>query len=251
MTDYSASWHTARRFLVVWLLALTWASCHAREVVDMAGRHIVVPDRIERIWGSAPPLSVLLMVTAPERMTGVNLPPTPEARRFLPPGVAALPVLGGVYGVGRQANPEEVLAGRPQVALAWKSPMVDPAMVEGFFSKIGVPVVFVALDTLADWPAALRFTADLLGMPGAADAQAGHVERAMARVKAAVGDIPERERVRVFYAEGPTGGATDCHRSFHTEAIELAAGWNIHRCTQSSHVGMEAISLEQVLAADP
>ena len=33
----------------------------AREIVDMAGRHVQIPDRIERVYGSAPPLSVLLL----------------------------------------------------------------------------------------------------------------------------------------------------------------------------------------------
>lgn len=246
--------HVHRLLALALIAAAGLCSGHpaaAREIVDMAGRHVTVPDRIERVWASAPPLSVLLMVAAPDTMTGVNLVPAADAARYPPAGVGGLPVLGGVYGVGRAANPEDVLATRPQVALAWKSAMVDPAMVEGFFAKIGVPVVFIALDTLADWPAALRFTADLLGRPGSTQRQAEYVERAMARVRAAVGPVPEREQVRVYYAEGPAGLATDCHRSFHTEAIELAGGWNIHRCEQHSHMGMEAVSLETVMAGDP
>jgi len=115
-----------------------------------------------------------------------------------------------------------------------------------------MPVVFIHLDTLADWPAALRFTAHLLGRDGkASEAQAAYVEKALARLKAGITSIPEKERVRVYYAEGPAGLTTDCHRSFHTEAIELAGGYNIHRCEPRSHMGMEAISLEQVIAADP
>jgi iron complex transport system substrate-binding protein len=194
---------------------------------------------------------VLLAMVAPQTMVAVNLPFEPAARRYLDPALVALPVLGGVYGIGRAANPEAVLAARPQIALAWKSAMVDAAMVEGFFARINLPVVFVTLDTLADWPAALRFTADLLGNPAAGAAQADYVSSALQRVKAATAGVPEAERPRAYYAEGPSGLATDCHRSFHTEAIELAGGWNIHRCEPSSHVGMEAISLEQVIAADP
>lgn len=228
------------------------ATAPAREITDMAGRRVVVPERIERVWGSAPPLSVLLAMVAPETMVGVNLPFAPPSRAYLPPGVVELPVLGGVYGMGRAADPEEVLNRRPQIVLAWKSPFVDPGMVEAFFAKIGVPVVFVALDTLADWPAALRFTTALLGRDAAAGAaQADYVAQAIARVGTAVAPVPETERIRVYYAEGPAGLNTDCHRSFHTEAIELAGGYNIYRCEPRSHMGMEAISLEQVLAADP
>jgi iron complex transport system substrate-binding protein len=246
------AWPRVVRVAILLLAGVAFfGTADAREITDMAGRKVVVPDRIERVWGSAPPLSVLLAMVAPDKMTGVNLVFAPEARRYLPPGLADLPVLGGVYGVGRAANAEEVLANRPQVALAWKSPFVDRAMVEGFFSKIGVPVVFVGLDTLADWPAAIRFTADLLGSTETSTAQADYIVKTLARVKATVGPIAEKDRVRVYYAEGPTGLATDCHRSFHTEAIELANGWNIHRCEPRNHVGMESISLEQIIDGDP
>lgn len=234
------------------LLFLIAPPAPAREIVDMAGRRVQVPERIERVYGSAPPLSVLLAMVAPETMVGVNLVFEAEARRYLPPGMAELPVLGGVYGMGRSANPEEVLGTRAQIALAWQSPFVDRAMVENFFARIGMPVVFIRLDTLADWPSALRFTAQLLGHDGKAnEARATYVEHALARLKAGVAAIPEQERIRVYYAEGPAGLATDCHRSFHTEAIELAGGYNIHRCEPRSHMGMESISLEQVIAADP
>lgn len=236
--------------LVFWLSQCVPAC--AREVIDMAGRKVTLPDHIERAWGSAPPLSVLLAMVAPQTLVGWNLVLPPHAERYLPPGLADKPVLGGVYGMGRAADAEEVLAARPQVVLAWKSPLVDPVMVETFFAKLKIPVVFVTLDTLADWPAALRFTADVLGTSKAeAAAQASDVQQAMDKVKAAVGGLPEGDKVRVYYAEGPAGLNTDCHTSFHTEAIELAGGWNIHRCQPRTHMGMEAISLEEVIAADP
>ncbi len=234
---------------LVWLLSLPVS---AREVVDMAGRHVTVPDHIERVWGSAPPLSVLLTMVAPKTIVGWNMVFAPSAGAYLPPGLADKPVLGGVYGMGRVANAEEVLAARPQVVLAWMSPLVDPVMVTDFFKRLKIPVLFVSLDTLSDWPAALRFTAEVLGGDTAqADAQAVYVERAMSQVKNALTGLPERDKVRVYYAEGRAGLNTDCHRSFHTEVIELAGGWNIYRCEPSSHMGMEAISLEQVILADP
>ncbi len=223
----------------------------AREIVDMAGRRVVVPDHIQRVYGSAPPLTVLLHAVAPDMMLGTNLTVPPEGKPYLPPNLAKLPVLGGVYGMGQAVNPEELLALKPDIALAWKSPFVDQAMVEATFAKIHVPVVFVSLDTLADWPAALRFTGRLLHRQAKADAVADYVARAQARVTQAVAPIAEKDRLRVYYAEGPDGLSTDCNSSFHTEAIELAGGYNVYRCRPKTHMGMEAISLEQVIAFNP
>ena len=240
------------RILAFTLSLLITIGTRAAEVVDMAGRKVTVPDHIERVWGSAPPLSVLLTMVAPKTMVALNMPFPPGSQPYLPSGLAGLPVLGGVYGIGREANPEEVLNAQPQIALAWKTFFVDPNMVAGFFSKINLPVVFVKLDTLADWPEAIRFTAQLVGDPEhVAAAQATYIEHAIAKVKQAVDGIAQKDRIRVYYAEGPAGLNTDCNQSFHTEAIELAGGYNIHRCAPQSHLGMEAISLEQIIAADP
>ncbi|MFZ2268941.1 MAG: ABC transporter substrate-binding protein [Azonexus sp.] len=238
------------------LLALLAGLClaqlaGAREITDMAGRKVNVPDRIERVFGSAPPLNVLLHAVAPESMLGLSFPVTEENKAFFPPRLQTLPVVGGIFGMGQQMNPETVLAMKPDIALAWKSPFIDQAKIEGAFAKIGVPVVFIQLDVLADWPAALRYTGQLLGHEKTAEAQAQYIEQRLARVAKAIKAIPENQRLKVYYAEGPDGLATDCHRSFHTEAIELAGGYNVYRCEPKDHTGMERISLEQVLALAP
>ena len=222
-----------------------------REIVDMAGRTVTIPDHVSRVYGSAPPLTVLLQAVAPETMIGLSLTLEDAGKHYLPPRLAALPVLGGVYGMGQAMNPEILLSLKPDIALAWKSPFVDQAMVENTFAKIGLPVVFVSLDKLSDWPAAVLFVGKLLGKEDKARQEADYISRSLSKVGKAVADIPENKRVRVYYAEAPNGLATDCNLSFHTEAIELAGGYNVYRCHPSSHMGMEAISLEQVIAFNP
>jgi iron complex transport system substrate-binding protein len=234
--------------LVACLLALP---AFAVEITDMAGRKVAIPDHVKRVFGSAPPLNVLLHAVAPDTMIGLSFPIPENARRYFPPAIQGLPVVGGIFGVGQQMNAESVLALKPDIALAWKSPFVDQAKIEESFAKMGVPVVFIAMDTLADWPRALRFTGRLLGREAAAEREASYIEKAMERVAKVVATIPEAQRRRVYYAEGTDGLATDCHRSFHTEAIELAGGYNVYRCAPKDHMGMERISLEQVLAFDP
>jgi iron complex transport system substrate-binding protein len=223
----------------------------ALEITDMAGRKVVVPDRINRVFGSAPPLNVLLNAVAPDLMLGISFKIEESAKKFFPLRVQTLPVVGGIFGVGQQMNPETVLALKPDLALAWKSPFVDQGKIEEAFAKMGIPVVFITLDTLADWPRALRFTGKLLEREAAVEPEAIYVEKALARLAATVAKVPESRRPRVYYAEGADGLATDCNRSFHTEAIELAGGYNVYRCEPKDHMGMERISIEQVLVFDP
>ena len=127
------------------------ASAQAAEVVDMVGRRVQAPDHIERVFGAAPPLNVLLHSLAPDKMIGLSFPIPAEGQRYFPPRLRGLPVVGGIFGMGQQMNPEAVLAMQPDIALAWKSPFIDQARIEAAFAKIGLPVVFIQLDTLADW----------------------------------------------------------------------------------------------------
>lgn len=237
--------------LALFAIALVAISANAREVTDMVGRKVTVPDKIERVFGSAPPLNVLLHAVAPETMVGLSFPVTDQAKPFFPARLQGLPVAGGIFGMGQQMNAETVLGLKPDIALAWKSPFIDQAKIEGDFAKTGVPMVFIQLDKLADWPAALRYTGKLLSHEKAAEMQAAYVEQSLDKVAKAVAAIPEGKRPRVYYAEGVDGLATDCHTSFHTEAIELAGGYNVYRCQPKDHMGMERISLEQVIAFDP
>lgn len=239
------------RLLAALALAALATLAQAREITDMAGRRVTVPDSVQRVFGAAPPINVLLHVVDPERMLGLSFPIPAPARAFFPPRLQGLPVVGGIFGLGQQMNPETVLGLKPDLALAWKSPFVDQGKIEESFARMGIPVVFVTLDTLADWPRALRFTGRLLGQAARGEILAAAVEQRLARIEKAVAAVPQNRRPRVYYAEGPDGLATDCHTSFHTEAIELAGGYNVYRCTPKDHTGMERVSLEQVIAFAP
>ncbi|WP_295461225.1 ABC transporter substrate-binding protein [uncultured Thiodictyon sp.] len=219
----------------------------------MAGRTVAVPDPVARPFGAAPPLTALLLALAPDLVHALNMPLAPGALDYLPPPAAPLPVLGSAMGHGRQINPEALLAVRPDLALAWLNAAsdLDQAGIEAPFRKIGVPVFFLKLDTLEDWPAAFETAGRLLGREARAQALADYIRAAQARVTAAVSGIASAQQVRVYYAEGPDGLATDCNTSFHTEAIALAGAYNVYRCTAKTMVGQERVSLEQVLLWQP
>lgn len=233
------------------LLATLAATASAREFTDALGRRVEVPARIERVFAASPPVNVLLHALAPERMVALSFPVGADGRAFYPERLLTLPVAGGAYGQGKPMNAETVLTLQPDIGLAMLNAFTDRERVERAFARIGIPVAFLRLDTLPDWPAALRQTGALLDRRERAETLAADIEQRLAGLARFVAAVPESERPRVYYAEGPDGLATDCHRSFHTEAIELAGGYNVYRCDQKTLTGMERISLEQVIAFDP
>ncbi|WP_221795010.1 ABC transporter substrate-binding protein [Oceanobacter mangrovi] len=220
----------------------------ASTVEDMAGRQVNLPDVIERPYGAAPPITALLYALDPQLVIALNMPFSSDASEYLPPSLVNKPVIGSSMGHGRQLNPESLMTLQPQVAFLWKNSIapVNPDIIEAPFRKIGIPTYYIKLDSLADWPLAFEQVGTLLGRAERGHQLAQYIRNAIARVDKAVGNIPQQQQVKVYYAETPDGLATDCHSSFHTEAIVLAAGYNLYRCEPQSMVGLERVSIEQL-----
>lgn len=236
--------------LGLWLIA---APVHAQTVVDALGRSVTIPDHPQRVLGAAPPLTALLLALDPQQVLALNMPFSPEAASYLPTTVMQLPVVGSTMDHGTVMNAETILALKPDLALAWGgtpgAAAEEPTL--RFFSQIGVPVVFIRLETLNDWPTAFETVGALIGEPARGQQIAALIRTSQQQLAAALADIPKAQRVRVYYAEGADGLATECDQSFHIEAIALAGGDIVHRCEQRSMMGMEKVSLEQVIGYDP
>ncbi|WP_165873591.1 ABC transporter substrate-binding protein [Parasulfuritortus cantonensis] len=239
--------------LLVLSSSLATPPASAREVVDMAGRTVSVPDVVERPFGAAPPLTALLYALDPSLVHSLNMAFTPGSEHMLRPGTMDLPVLGSAMGHGKQVNPEALLALKPDLALGWLNDKSDlpPAGIEAPFRKVGVPLVYVRLETLADWPPAFEYVGRLVGREARGKQLADYIRRAMARVDQAVARVPAGKRVSVYYAETPDGLATDCDTSFHSEPIALAGGANVYRCEQRTMYGQERVDMERILLWNP
>jgi len=79
------------------LLAVTaLSSAWGREITDMVGRKVTIPDKITKVYASDPYTNVLLYVVAPDLSLGSQpgcLPFRPEDRQFLRKEIAGLPEL--------------------------------------------------------------------------------------------------------------------------------------------------------------
>lgn len=243
-----------RIFLLTLLCALSCATVvEARQITDMAGRTVTVPDTIRRVFTASPPATYMLYAVDPTLLVGVNFKFREEEKRFLRPEIARLPVIGGFFGQGKSVNMEVLLQHKPDVVVIWSTlgQKADELFVEKL-SKAGIPTVFVNLDRLNNYPDAFLFLGNLLDRRERARKLADYARDTLKSVAKVVTAIPEKERLRVYYAEGPDGLSTERETSWHAELIPLAGGRNVHRGEQQFESGgMEKVSMEQVLIYDP
>ncbi|MSM39899.1 MAG: ABC transporter substrate-binding protein [Geobacter sp.] len=239
-------------FLTVLFVVTSLSASQGREIVDMTGRRVTVPDTVRRVYSGSPPATYLLYAIDPRLLAGINFNVKPEERRLLRPEFSRLPVAGAGIGQGRNINLEALLALKPDVVVmwAWKDGGDGNQLAERL-QKSGIPTVFVDLDRLENYPAVFTFLGELVGRRERARRLANHARGTLRSVAAATAGIPERERVAVYYAEGIDGLATERETSVHAELIRLAGARNVHRGAALDHMGMEKVSLEQVLLYNP
>jgi iron complex transport system substrate-binding protein len=113
------------------------------------------------------------------------------------------------------------------------------------------PIVYVTLNRLSDYPATFRFMGRLLNDSKRGEALARYAEKTLAEMAALTAKIPEKDRITVYYAENDDGLSTECADSFHTELIPLCGGRNVHRCKSREGVGLDKVSMEQVMLYNP
>lgn len=224
----------------------------ARDIVDMAGRSVRVPDTITKVYGASPPVTYLIYAMEPGLMVGLNFPFTEPEVQYLNPRVKNLPVMGGWFGQGRTPNQETLLNIQPDIMMAWMwGKTAANQKIEETAEKLGLPLVYVRIDHLKDYPEAFRFMGMLLNLETRGQALSEYTKKALRAVEAVVSKIPDAEKRKLYYAEGMDGLSTECDQSSHTELIPLAGGKNVYECAPKDDYGMERISLEQILIYDP
>ena len=223
----------------------------SREITDMTGRKVTVPDTITKVFGSAPPITYLIYAIDPNLLAGLYMPLAKIDQPYLNPVVHQLPVLGGWHGQGRTPNIEMLLNVKPDMTLLWANGYFDLEKHIEALNKVNMPTVSIKIDRLTDHLETLPFLGELLQRQERTQQLAAYIRDTLTSVQNALANLPESERLTVYYAQGVEGLNTDCDQSFHAEVINLAGGRNVYQCAQTDLFGMVATSMEQVMTWNP
>ena len=225
----------------------------ARTFSDISGKPITLPEQITRIYGSAPPITFMIYVIDDAPLIGVNFPQTNQDNthgdKFLSKHFMGLPILGGWHG-NNTPNLESIIAAKPEVIVTWDTPLLNEKTAKDL-ARINIPALKVNIDDSRNYPEVFRYLGKVMHKEERANALANMAQTYLDELKTFVASIPEKERTKVYYAEGPFGLQTECDVSFHSEPLMLAGGNLVHKCVQNSVIGMQEVSFEQVLTYNP
>jgi iron complex transport system substrate-binding protein len=242
--------HRTLLSILLLLFALLSQPAQGRELTDMNGRKVTIPDTISRVVGVSPPATYLLYAIDPTLIGGANT--SAAEKKFMVEAFTKLPVIGGFFGQSKTLNQEILLQIKPDFVVygAWRE-NATMQYFESTMAQLHLPSVGVHFDSIDDYPAALRFLGDVLGRQERGKVLGDYAAKAISEAKSAAAQIPETEKVTVYYAEGMDGLSTEKSGSLHAELIPLAGGINVHKGESSDSYGMDKISMEQIILYDP
>jgi iron complex transport system substrate-binding protein len=225
-----------------------------RVITDMYGRTLTIPSTINRVLTSGPIEMELVYLLVPDKLVGLSFsfngnPP------LVPDKCKNLTVIGGWFGT-QTGNYETFISAKPDIILEGTE-----ANIKERQEKFGdIPVVGLyagenktnyADDSLTGYEKEIRFLGELLGVQSQAGKLISYYKGTMDYVNKIVATIPDKDKVKVYYAEGKEGFSTDPAGSMHTRLLEFCGGINVAQVTLKPGYGMADASLEQILLWNP
>lgn len=220
----------------------------AQIITDGAGRNVMIPARVERVFPAGPPAAIQHYTLQPKTLLG-----WPRANRgselvYLDPEIGTRPELGRLTGRGNTTNLEILLQLKPDI-------IIDSGSVARTFAETadriqtqtGIPYALLdgRFDKIAE---SYRLHGTLVGERARAEELALYCEDVVRTCQSRVATVPADRRPRVYYARGPRGLDTGLGGSINVETIEFMGAVNVAGQTRD---GLATVSVEQVLTWDP
>lgn len=219
-----------------------------RTIVDSVGREVEIPNTISKIAPSGPLAQIVLYTSNSEKLAGLAKPVTDNQKEYLS-SITELPIFGQFYGKNSNLNMEELIKNSPDLVIdigeAKKTIVED---MDNLQNQINIPVVFVeaSLETMAD---AYQKLGEIIGDTSKIDKLAEYSKNVIESAKKI--NIPEKEKISVYWAMGDAGLNTNAKESFHAEVLNLVGAKNVAEVEAQSKGGGSEISMEQLIGWNP
>lgn len=218
-----------------------------REITDMAGRKVTVPaaEDIESVFSTGPVAAIFMYMVAPDKLLGWNYELNDVEKSIILEKYHDLPN----FGMGDAINYEAVITANPTIAL--NCGKINDAMVsdcDALSKSLGIPVIAVD-NELNNSAEAFRFMGELLGVEDHAEELAEYSEKIFTDI-ASLADIPEDEKVSVYFGNGEDSLETAPRGSQHAQILDAVNVTNVADLELGDGSRVQ-ISAEQLLAWNP
>ena len=220
------------------------SASETREITDMAGRKVTVPAEINSVFSTDTTAAIFLYTLVPDKLLGWNYELNDLEKSIILEKYHSLPN----FGMGDAINYEAVIAAKPDIAFtvgAINDSLTSNA--DSLSESLGIPVVAVDSDLMSA-PESYRFMGELFGVEEQAEKLAAYAEDTFNDI--ADIEIPDDQKVRMYYGNGEDSLETAPAGSSHGQIIDLVGAVNVADLELGDGSRVQ-ISAEQLLAWDP
>lgn len=226
-----------------------------KNITDMLNRTVKVPNGVNNVISTSPPMTTVLYMIAPEKLKAVNFQWTEAELKYVPSEYANLPVVGGWYGT-QDGSYEEFIAAEPDVVIEsiYENGDGDASTVQERQDKFGkIPVLAVKdttnVEKIGD---SISFMGKVVGAEDKAKQLNDFNNKYLDMVHDKSAKLSYNDKKTVYYAAGSDGLQTYPSGASHSQLIDLIGGKNVadslNQCNTMSGV---QVSIEQVIKLGP
>jgi len=222
------------------------AAC-AATVTDDAGRAVLVPAKVARVYPAGEPAAILLTMLAPDLLLGWPRANTPQACAYMLPDICTRPRIASITGRGDTASTQSIAALKPDLILDVGS--TGPryaALADRVQRETGIP--YAVLDGgIMGLSTSYEKLGRLIGREAAGADFGDYCNMTLGVITNRIAFVPPEKRPRVYSARGPKGLTTALGGSSHGELIELMA----RNVAGELNGELGEVTTEQIRAWDP
>lgn len=225
-----------------------------REFTDDYGRTRTIPtvDKLERVYFTSALAQIYVFSLRPDLMGGTGIQFSKQELSYLPDWMPSLAYMGSLSG-GGEIDREAIMAAGIQLIIDCSARPItasDVSQAQGIEDQTGIPALCID-GSFDKAPAAYQKLGEILGAEDRAKDIGSYLNGIYEDVTAAVADVPDSERVKLYYAEGPLGLQTEPDRGLHALTFDVAGANNVAAIEETQGIGMTNVSLETVMAWNP
>ncbi len=224
----------------------------ARIFMDSLGREVEIPAEINTVSPTGPLSQAVLYTACPDKLVGLAVDFTDEAKRILDEKYWNMPIFGQFYGKNANLNLEAIIAENPDVIVdigqVKKTSMED---LNGLQEQLNMPVVFIDAATMDTLPEMYLKLGELLGNEEEMRVLSDYCEDVLDKADAVRASLSEDELVTVYHASGDVGLHTNARGSFHGEILDKAGAINVADVDIATTGTSSEVSMEQLILWNP
>lgn len=236
--------------IVCIFICFTFAGCGTKaevktetqkKLVDMAGRELNIPGKIEKVFSTNPAGSCFIYTINPDLLIGWNYVLSDGEKKYMDSKYKDLPSFGGAGKEG--LNYEEIIKADPDIIIVIGT--INDATKEQadqIEEKVNKPVVVIN-DDINKAPEVYEFLGKILGKEDKAKELGGYCKKTLDLMAEKSSEIKEKKKI--YYAEGTNGLTT----SMNLDVMKIAGVVNVADESSSQPTGQ--VSIEQVLKWNP